>query len=392
MFRLFIFTIALSSFVSLAKAETVYWAGVGFSNYSESPSEQQKFFPFASHIFRCDPCQGGMSIDDAAGESLVGQNYKNIEITRASVGTRQLEGLVISPIIARENVIKAVDIAPDGSKTYEYAIRFFINLMIFEFKKAEGRYSGSMPFILKHVEASRKPLSDTELRQIGIDLYLNNKRGVNIFDEVYKKAQNSLKFMPFSEKYPQITSVTLSEEVQSVMSGHVNLKSFSNQTGQIFEANLVQQSGGMLIPTLGDNNNQEFQAVFRDASRRIQLPEPSFKISIDVNRFLYWEKVKGPQKTICFIVKAGIKIDGAFDTLMDSAFVRQKETCGVIMSNEERSPHSQFPEQLYSLLYEISKQFDGSIEQEFLGRAAPKTVAKTANEITSATEQLFAAF
>ena len=62
------------------------------------------------------------------------------------------------------------------------------------------------------------------------------------------------------------------------------------------------------------------------------------------------------------------------------------------MSNEERSPHSQFPEQLYSLLYEISKQFDGSIEQEFLGRAAPKTVAKTANEITLATEQLFAAF
>lgn len=358
MVRLFILSIVLFSFMSLARAETVYWAGVGFSNYSESPSEQQEFFPFASHIFRCDPCQGGVSIDDAARERLVGKNYKNIDITRATVSTRQLEGLVISPIIARENIIKAIDIAPDGSKTYEYAIRFFVNLMLFEFKAAEGRYSGSMPFILKHVEVSKKPLSNDELRQIGIDLYLNNKRGVNIFDELYKKAQNSLKFMSFSEKYPQITSVTLSDEVQSVMGGHVNLEAFANQTGQIFEANLVQQSGGMLIPTLGDNNNQEFQAVFRDASRRIQLPEPSFKISVDVNRFLYWEKIKGPQKTVCFIVKAGIKIDGAFDTIMDSAFVRQKETCGVIMSNEELSPHSQFPEQFYSLLYEISKQFD----------------------------------
>lgn len=392
MVRLFILSIVLFSFMSLARAETVYWAGVGFSNYSESPSEQQEFFPFASHIFRCDPCQGGVSIDDAARERLVGKNYKNIDITRATVSTRQLEGLVISPIIARENIIKAIDIAPDGSKTYEYAIRFFVNLMLFEFKAAEGRYSGSMPFILKHVEVSKKPLSNDELRQIGIDLYLNNKRGVNIFDELYKKAQNSLKFMSFSEKYPQITSVTLSDEVQSVMGGHVNLEAFANQTGQIFEANLVQQSGGMLIPTLGDNNNQEFQAVFRDASRRIQLPEPSFKISVDVNRFLYWEKIKGPQKTVCFIVKAGIKIDGAFDTIMDSAFVRQKETCGVIMSNEELSPHSQFPEQFYSLLYEISKQFDGSIEQDFLERAAPKTVAKTAKEIAVSTEQLFAAF
>ena len=392
MWQLLIFTIIALNVTSFARAETVFWAGVGFSNYSETSSEQKDFFPFSSHIFKCDPCQGGIEIDVAARERLVGKNYQNIEITRASVSTRQLEGLVISPIIARENIIKAVDIAPDGSKTYEYALRFFINLMIFEFKSAEGRYSGSMPFILKHVETSKRPLSESELRQIGIDLYVNDKRGVNIFDEVYKKAKDSLRFMPFSEKYPQITSVTLSDEVKSVMGSHVNLEAFSNQTGQIFEANLVQQSGGMLIPTLGDNNNKEFQAVFRDASRRIQLPEPAFSIGVDVERFVYYEKLRGPQKTVCFIVKAKVKIDGAFDTLMNSSFVRKKESCGVIGKVEELTPHFQFPEQLYSLLYEVSKQFDGSVEQEFLARSAPKTVAKTAEEITTSTEQLFAAF
>ena len=76
--------------------------------------------------------------------------YNNIDISLDLVGTGQLEGLVISPVIARENIIQAVDIDPNGTKTYEYAIRFFINLMLFEFKSAEGRYSGSMPFILKH--------------------------------------------------------------------------------------------------------------------------------------------------------------------------------------------------------------------------------------------------
>ncbi len=74
------------------------------------------------------------------------------------------------------------------------------------------------------------------------------------------------------------------------MKGHVDLSLFADQTGQIFEANLVQQSGGMLIPTLGDNNNQEMETVFADASRKISLPEPSYSIGLDVERFVYYEK------------------------------------------------------------------------------------------------------
>ena len=392
MHRLFIIFALVFVIAGTARAETVFWAGVGFSNYSESVEEQRSNFPFASHLFRCNPCEGGKTLNTVARERLVGKPYDHIDIVNKSVSTRQLEGLVISPMIARESIIKAVDIDPDGAKTYEYAIRFFINLMIFEFKAAEGRYSGSMPYILKHVETSKKPLSDAELKQIGVDLYTNNSRGVNIFDELYKKAKSRIKFMAFSEKYPQIRTVTLSEEARGVMNGHADLNAFARQTGQIFEANLVQQSGGMLIPTLGDNNTRDMSAVFRDSSRRIQLPEPSYFIDVDVQRFLYWQKLKGPQKTVCFIVKANIKVDGAFDTIMDSAFVRQKETCGVIGANEERAPHYQFPEQLYSLLYEISKQFDGSVENEFLSRAAPKTASKAAGEIKAATEQLFSAF
>lgn len=375
-----------------AQAETAFWAGVGFSNYGTSVEEQRTNFPFASYLFRCDPCEGGQTIDEVARERLTGKPYDNIDISLKLVGTGQLEGLVISPVIARETVIRAVDIDPDGSKTYEYAIRFFINLMLFEFKSAEGRYSGSMPFIFKHVETSASPLSEAELRAVALDLYVNNKRGMNIFDELYKKAKASIKFMPFSEKYPRITNVSLSDEVASVMDGHVDLELFANQTGQIFEANLVQQSGGMLIPTLGDNNSQEMKTVFADTSRKIKLPEPSFSIGLGVERFLYYEKVKGQQKTVCFIVKANVKIDGVFDTIMDSSFVRKKETCGVIRKVEKLTPHFQFPEQLYSLLYEVSKQFDGSVEQEFLQRSAPKSLAKTSGEINTATEQLFAAF
>src|SRR6056300_1184620 len=134
MVRLFILSIILSSFISITRAETVYWAGVGFSNYGETVAEQQENFPFSNPLFRCNPCAMGKSIDVLARERLTGKPYDNIEISLDLVGTGQLEGLVISPVIARESIIEAVDVDPDGSKTYEYAIRFFINLMIFEFK------------------------------------------------------------------------------------------------------------------------------------------------------------------------------------------------------------------------------------------------------------------
>merc|ERR1711988_247351 len=97
-----------------ARAETVFWAGVGFSNYGETIEEQRTNFPFASYLFRCDPCEQGKSIDEVARERLTGKPYNNIDISLDLVGTGQLEGLVISPVIARENIIQAVYIDPNG--------------------------------------------------------------------------------------------------------------------------------------------------------------------------------------------------------------------------------------------------------------------------------------
>jgi len=63
----------------------------------------------------------------------------------------------------------------------------------------------------------------------------------------------------------------------------------------------------------------------------------------------------------------------------------------VIRTVEKLTPHFQFPEQLYSLLYAISQQFDGSVDAAFLSTAAPKH-PQAADQIKLATEKLFAAF
>jgi len=388
-FVLIVWLISLA-FASQSHAQTAYWGGVSFTSFAETKAEQRERFPFASNMFRCDPCAFG-NINTIARERLAENPYDNIDVSLDAVGSRQLEGLILTPLIARESVIIAEDIDPDGTVNYEYAMRFFINLMLFEFKQGEGRFSGSFPFIFKHVETSKTPLSQDQLMNIAAELYGSNTKGMNIFDELYKQAKSKLTFKGFSSKYPQITEISLSDEVAGVMGAHVDLDAFAAQTGQIFEANLVKQSGGMLIPTLGDNNNNEMEAVFQDAARRIQLPEPAASILLDVNRFVYWEKVKGAQKTVCFIVLVNVKVNTTFDTIMDTSFVRKKESCGVIRTVEKLTPHFQFPEQLYSLLYPISQQFDGSVDAAFLSTAAPKH-PQAADQIKLATEKLFAAF
>ena len=58
------------------------------------------------------------------------------------------------------------------------------------------------------------------------------------------------------------------------MDGHVDLNFSQSRLGRS-EANLVQQSGGMLIPTLGDNNSGNEDGLLMRL--KIKLPEPRSK-------------------------------------------------------------------------------------------------------------------
>ena len=80
---------------------------------------------------------------------------------------------------------------------------------------------------MKHEETSKKPLSQEELKRIEVELYVENKSGVIISDELYEKAMWSIKFMHFAEKYSRITNVSLFDEVAGVMDGQVDLKLFA---------------------------------------------------------------------------------------------------------------------------------------------------------------------
>lgn len=375
------------SLTSPAWAKTAYWAGVSFSSFATNKTGQQERFPFASQIFRCAPVCPYGDIDELARARLAEKSYKNFNISLDLVGTRQPEGLIITPLIARESIIIAEDINADGTKEYEYALRFFINLMLFEFKQGEGRFSGSFPFVFKHVETSSTPLSDQYLMEIAASLYSSTKRGKNIFDELYKQAKDRLAIADFSAQYPRISTVSLSDEVRGVMDTFVNPESFAAQTAQIFESNLVRQTGGMLIPFLGEDD-LELNAVFADGARTIKLPEQSADISLDINRFVYWEKINGAQKTVCFITLVTVTVQTTLERVMELDFKRQKDSCGVIRTVEKLSPHMQFPEQLYSVLWGVAQQFGNDPDPTFLNKATTNP-SEALRQIKSVKTKLF---
>ena len=343
-------------------ASTANWGGVALS-IQETTDDGS--FPFARKMLACDPCAHG-NINEYARNKLVGKPYNNFELSTAMVGVRQIEGVILSAIINRESVQIYKETSGDRI-SYLHLYRFFVNLVAFEFKQGEARYVSSRPVVVQYTDYLDHPATPEEQFEVAYNLYANDTRGINIFDELYK-AGKSMKVDVFSEKYARVMPVILSDEVKSVMKlEELALDDWRYQIGQIFEASLIKHSGGVLIPAASeDSTKADFSANFSNASFKIRLPEPTYTINLDVKRFVPVESINGAQKTVCFIVGLQLTVDGPLEQLMDGKFIRKQDSCGVISVKDEVDPALRFPGSLFSLLNGISKQFGNDVDQNFI--------------------------
>ncbi len=341
------------------------WGGVAISAQGALDDAS---FPFIRKIFGCDPCAHG-NVNEFARNSLVGKPYDHFELSNTLVSVRQIEGVILSAIINRESVAIYKETSGDRV-SYLHLYRFFVNLVAFEFKQGEARYVSSRPIVVQYTDYLDHPATPEEQFNVAYSLYSDNSRGINIFDELYK-AGKTMKVDVFSEKYARIMPVALSDEVKSVMKleGQA-LEDWRYQIGQIFEASLIKQSGGVLIPAASeDATKADFSANFSNAAFKIRLPEPTYKINLDVKRFVPVENINGAQKTVCFIVGVQLTVDGPFDQLMNGKFIRKQDSCGVISVKDEIDPALRFPGSLFSLLNGISKQFRAEVDKEFMSKS-----------------------
>ena len=356
--------IQLSSVGAMA-AEKVYWGGVGFISWED----REQLFPHSSKLLcRTGSCPNG-NIDLMARPHFEGKSYSNFELSMDLIGTKAVEGVIMAPMIFRE-VVGINKVISFGKTKFIHNYQIFASVIFFEF--GTGRFVGALPVLLQHTETMSQKATDAEKLAVFSDLLGNEKKGRNVFKELYKVSKNANPFT-FSEKFGQITEVNLGETVQTIIGQDKDLSSWKTQVGQIFETYLVKETGAPLIPSMGkDQLSGELIATFQSASKKITLPEPAFLFALDIRKFKLFRSEKGKQVTECYVVLTTLRVNGLLDELMNVRFGRTKNSCGVAHASSVFEGSFQFTKSLFSLLQKIAKQFGGEPDEKFLKGASPK--------------------
>jgi hypothetical protein len=217
----------------------------------------------------------------------------------------------------------------------------------------------------------------------------NETRGENIFKRLHESAQD-INPLNFSAKYVQITEVNLGKTVREIIARRYDPSSWKAQIGQIFEANIVKETGAPLIPSMGQSQlGGELMATFKSSNFKIILPEePAFRIALDIKKFKRVEKVKGAQKTVCHAVSIAMRISSLLDEIINVHFRRTIKSCGVVHVDKALDQTFYFPGSLLSLLNQVAKQFGNNPDKGFLKEASPRD-PQAAEKIKRAKQEVF---
>ncbi|MBT5081704.1 MAG: hypothetical protein HOK21_25400 [Rhodospirillaceae bacterium] len=366
-----------------AVAKKVYWGGVGFISWED----RDQLFPYSSKLLcrSTDRCPDG-NIDLMARPYFEGKTYSNFDLSLDLIDTQEVEGTIMAPMIARETIGITQDIT-DGKTSFIHVYRIFANLMFFEF--GTGRFIASRPVVLQYTDTMDHPASSSEQFSVFSDLLANETRGENIFKRLHESAQD-INPLNFSAKYVQITEVNLGKTVREIIARRYDPSSWKAQIGQIFEANIVKETGAPLIPSMGQSQlGGELMATFKSSNFKIILPEePAFRIALDIKKFKRVEKVKGAQKTVCHAVSIAMRISSLLDEIINVHFRRTIKSCGVVHVDKALDQTFYFPGSLLSLLNQVAKQFGNNPDKGFLKEASPRD-PQAAEKIKRAKQEVF---
>jgi len=360
----------------------VYWGGVGFVSWED----RKERYPYSSQLLcRKGNCPSG-NIDLMARKFFENKTFKNFKFSNETISSQEIEGIIMAPMIVRETIDIGEDIT-EGKTSFIHTYRIFANLMFFEF--GTGRFIAAQPVVIQYLDVFDHPATKEKNSQIISDLLGNETRKVNVFKSLYEKSQNINPHI-FAEKFVQITDVKLGDSVKNIIAKKFKPGPWKTQIGQIFEANLIAQTGAPLIPSMDQERLQgELMTTFRDASFKIVLPdEPAYRISLDINKFKLFEKLSPPSKTVCYAVSINLKIESLLGEILNLPFRRTQSSCSVVAASKILDPTFYFPGSLLSLLNQVSKQFGANPDKGFLKEASPKD-SKALKKIKNAKKEVF---
>jgi hypothetical protein len=278
-------------YVGKAQAEKkVYWGGVGFVSWED----RKERYPYSSQLLCAEKkCPAG-DINNFADKYFLNANFKNFTYLIDMIGVDEVEGIIMSPMIMRETLLVVEDNTA-GKKNFIHQYRIFANLMFFEF--GTGRFIASQPVVVQLLDVLDHIATDEENLKVISDLLGSETHKVNVFKSLLKASRN-INISDDGKKYVKIRKVKLGDTVKEIVAKKFNPITWKAQIGQIFEANLITQTGAPIIPSMSEEQLEgELIAKFADGLKTIKLPEePAFQIELSLDKFKLFEKISPPQK------------------------------------------------------------------------------------------------
>ena len=276
----------------------------------------------------------------------------------------------MTPMITGESLSVVKDIT-NSKVNYIHVYRIYASLVFFEV--SSGRLVSAKPVVVQYTDTLPSIANKDTVSQ-GFSRLLNPTfGGVNLFDELFKRAINSSPFS-FSEKYARVASINVVPEALAQLDPNLDVNAWKTQVARQLEAYIVDATNGPLVPSIpGDHLTGEFAATFASGSKVIKLPaEVAYEFSVDIVKFKEIVKVDRKQKTNCHAVKLTFRLNGPFDTILEAPLTRTKRSCGVIAADKQLDRTYYFTQSLFSLLKESSTSLSAKPDKEFLKRSAPK--------------------
>jgi hypothetical protein len=360
---------SLLTFLALpAKASTVYWGGVSFASWDD----RQALFPNVAKFL----CRGGggcvdSNLDSWALGRVLNAEFSAFDLSTDLISPDQIEAVIMTPMITGESLAVVKDIT-NGKVSYIHVYRIYASLVFFEV--GSGRLISAKPVVVQYTD-TLPLIADSEAVRQGFQRLANPVAGgVNLFDELFKRAVNTSPFS-FSEKYARVASINISPQALSELDSALDVSAWKTQISRQLEAYIVDATDGPLVPGIpGDHLTGEFAATFSSGSKVIKLPaEVAYEFSVDISKFKEIVKVDRKQKTNCHAVKLTLRLNGPFDTILEAPLTRTKRSCGVIAADKQLDRTYYFTQSLFSLLKEASASLSAKPNKEFLKRAAPKS-------------------
>ena len=347
LFFVFVFILFIVSAQNQSSAETVYWGGVGFSG---EWSERKTRYPNTSKLLcRATSCPS-KNLGKSVFAKFAKKEFSNFKFDFTGVPANQPEALVGVIVISNETLNVAKE-----ENSYLHTYRIFSNFMLFEVDT--GKIFQTVPVIVRYTNALDQPATVEQNFDTFRHLALGDNDKINgLFERVYSVTRN-IKPSLLPGKYVQISKFEFSANALAAFAAEKS-GSFNSEFAQFFEGELVGRTKAHLIPSAADKSviAGRIKATFEDGQRELQLPEAAVNISVLVRMAKRFEKINGPQRTVCHAVALTLKGSDEIETITTLKFAIFADACGVTDLNREFDPTYYFSRSLYSLLQNISKQ------------------------------------